>query len=499
MTGFPAHDRADDRADAGVFAPDERRAERRSRAARSTRSCSGVTSPAPSESARTSRSSDLGDADASAPARRSLRTNGSVAWFKSRDAMALVRARARGRRGGQGVGERRRPLARRVAGAKASPKKGERLEDGGRRGAWFGSRDAELSPIGANSTDSTGNGGARDKAGSHGATPRGARGRATASPPPRVQLVVPAGRASARAGSASRGAGRARACRSRLRVPRTRAVTWWTPRASTRTRVAGQTRTIWSCASTTQTTTTTTRTVTMDGRRERRGDAQAALNRTAGDVPSARAATTATDVAGFDALTLTEGQIDVVADLLERTTAWTSADECDLLARTRTRKKYRGVETREWDEREREAGRDDAETENDEGVVALVGNLLRGLLGGDDEKPRACATHCGACSATCVFDKPPTDPEARSRAVAAATAAIPASAGPPRGFSRAATRTAAGVARRVARRQNRRRPRRVGRFGSAAAPQVFAPRMRLGAASRPPPSGERPFWTARRR
>mgnify|MGYP004121098363 CR=1 FL=1 len=74
-------------------------------------------------------------------------------------------------------------------------------------------------------------------------------------------------------------------------------------------------------------------------------------------VPAAHAAETATeDVAAFDALTLTEGQIDVVADLLrENHGVDVGADELrDLLARTRTRKKYRGVETREWDERETE-------------------------------------------------------------------------------------------------------------------------------------------------
>ena len=181
--------------------------------------------------------------------------------------------------------------------------------------------------------------------------------------------------------------------------------------------------------STTQTTTTTTRTVTMDADGNVVDERETVESNVAGDVPSARAATTATDVAGFDALTLTEGQIDVVADLLrENHGVDVGPDELrDLLARTRTRKKYRGVETREWDEREREAGRDDAETENDEGIVALVGNLLRGLLGGDDEKPRAPPAR-SACSANVVFDKPPTDPEARSRAVAAATAAIPASA-----------------------------------------------------------------------
>ena len=324
--------------------------------------------------------------------------------------------------------------------------------------------------------------------------PAGCARKGAASPPPR--FVVPAGRRPRGPGSAPRGAGRARARvveRFVAADARGDLVDAASVDADAGRRPDADDLVVRE--STTQTTTTTTRTVTMDADGNVVDERETVESNVAGDVPSARAATTATDVAGVRRADADGGPdrrrrrfarenhgVDVGPDELR-----------DLLARTRTRKKYRGVETREWDEREREAGRDDAETENDEGIVALVGNLLRGLLGGDDEKPRAPPAR-SACSANVVFDKPPTDPEARSRAVAAATAAIPASAAAASGLlarrdakpqaSRGAWRaakTAADLGESAV------SPADAGVFGDA---RCVPPRC-------PPPSGGA-SWTARR-
>lgn len=421
-------DRADDRADAGVFTPDERRASALESLRAKQRWKQAYVANA--EHTARSRSSDLGDADASEWIPHVFADGGgSVAWFKSRDAMtASERARADAmadRAEGKGVV----PSARRDAGEKASPKKGERLEDATDvERVVRVTRRAETPPIGANSAESTGNGGARDKVSEATERPRGVRAEGRRVAAAAFPSFPPGGVRAARGLPHEAPDARARVVERFVAADaRGDLVDAASVDADAGRRPDADDLVVRE--STTQTTTTTTRTVTMDADGNVVDERETVESNVAGDVPSARAATTATDVAGFDALTLTEGQIDVVADLLrENHGVDVGPDELrDLLARTRTRKKYRGVETREWDEREREAGRDDAETENDEGVVALVGNLLRGLLGGDDEKPRAPPAR-SACSANVVFDKPPTDPEARSRAVAAATAAIPASA-----------------------------------------------------------------------
>ena len=420
--------------DAGVFTLDERRAsalESLRAKQRWKQACFHVANAVAAQaSARDARRSDLGDADKSEWIPHVFADGGgSVAWFKSRDAMtASERARADAmadRAEGKGVSD---AFSLRDAGERA---RGERREAADVERVVRVTRRAETLPIRANSTDSTGNAGnagdvsevseaaerprgvrAEGRRFAAAAFPsfppggvRAARGLPHEAPDARARVVERFVAADARgdlvdAASVDADAGR-RPDADDL-VPR---------------------------ESTTQTTTTkTTKTVTMDADGNVVDERETVESNVTGDVPAAHAAETATDVAAFDALTLTEGQIDVVADLLrENHGVDVGADELrDLLARTRTRKKYRGVETREWDEREREAGRD-AETEKDEGVAALVGNLLRGLLGGDDEKPRAPEGR-SACSANVVFDKPPTDPEARSRAVAAATAATPTSA-----------------------------------------------------------------------
>ena len=239
-------DRADDRADAGVFTPDERRASALESLRAKQRWKQAYVANA--VGGARSRSSDLGDADASEWIPHVFADGGgSVAWFKSRDAMtASERARADAvadRAEGKGVV----PSARRDAGEKASPKKGERLEEAADvERVVRVTRRAETPPIGANSTDSTGNGGARDKVSEATERPRGVRAEGRRVAAARVS-VVPAGRRPRGGVCLTRRRTRARVWSS-ASWPRTRAVTWWTPRASTRTRVAGQTRTIWSCA-----------------------------------------------------------------------------------------------------------------------------------------------------------------------------------------------------------------------------------------------------------
>jgi hypothetical protein len=107
---------------------------------------------------------------------------------------------------------------------------------------------------------------------------------------------------------------------------------------------------------------TRTRTVTMDAdgnvldeKETVETEAVGAAPRTTDTVPSAAETTAEPDDAAFDALTLTEGQIDVVVDLLrENHGVDVGADELrDLLARVRTRKKYRGVESKAWQETEK--------------------------------------------------------------------------------------------------------------------------------------------------
>ena len=202
-------DRADDRADAGVFTPDERRASALESLRAKQRWKQAYVANA--EHTARSRSSDLGDADASEWIPHVFADGGgSVAWFKSRDAMtASERARADAmadRAEGKGVSE-----ARRDAGEKASPKKGERLEEAADvERVVRVTRRAETPPIGANSTDSTGNGGARDKVSEATERPRGVRAEGRRVAAAAFPSFPPGGVRAAR-GSAPRGAGRARA------------------------------------------------------------------------------------------------------------------------------------------------------------------------------------------------------------------------------------------------------------------------------------------------
>ena len=411
---------------AGVFTLDERRASAleslRAKQRWKQAYVANAVKHAPA-SARDARRSDLGDADKSEWIPHVFADGGgSVAWFKSRDAMtASERARADAmadRAEGKGV------LEKKDAGERARGSREREVADVER--VVRVTRRAETPPIGANSTDSTGNAGnAGDvsEVSEAAERPRGVRAEGRRFAAAAFPSFPPGGVRAARGLPHEAPDARARVVERFVAADaRGDLVDAASVDADAGRRPDADD--LVARESATQTTTTkTTKTVTMDADGNVVDERETVESNVTGDVPAAHAAETATDVAAFDALTLTEGQIDVVADLLrENHGVDVGADELrDLLARTRTRKKYRGVETREWDERETEK-----ETEKDEGVAALVGNLLRGLLGGDDEKPRAPRS---ACSANVVFDKPPTDPEARSlAAVAAATAATPTSA-----------------------------------------------------------------------
>ena len=416
--------------DAGVFTLDERRASaleslRAKQRWKQAYVANAVVRDGPA-SARDARRSDLGDETSKSEWIPHVFADGggSVAWFKSRDAMtASERARADAmadRAEGKGV------LEKKDAGERARGSREREVADVER--VVRVTRRAEPPPIGANSTDSTGNAGnAGDvsEVSEAAERPRGVRAEGRRFAAAAFPSFPPGGVRAARGLPHEAPDARARVVERFVAADaRGDLVDAASVDADAGRRPDADD--LVARESATQTTTTkTTKTVTMDADGNVVDERETVESNVTGDVPAEPAAGTspATDVAAFDALTLTEGQIDVVADLLrENHGVDVGADELrDLLARTRTRKKYRGVETREWDERETEK-----ETEKDEGVAALVGNLLRGLLGGDDEKPRAPRS---ACSANVVFDKPPTDPEARSlAAVAAATAATPTSA-----------------------------------------------------------------------
>jgi hypothetical protein len=420
---------------AGVWTRDERRASALEalRAKQRWKQALHAHSAAAPAYVRAAPRSDLGDADKSEWIPHVFADGGgSVAWFKSRDAMtASERARADAaadRAEGKSITEKNATDApndaRRERGEAADVERVVRV-----------TRRAEAPPIRveANATDSTGTAGARDiseakerplmgmgvraegrpvAAAAAAAFPsfppggvRAARGLPHEAPDARARVVERFVAADARgdlvdAASVDADAGR---------------------RPDADDLVVRE--------STTQTTTTKTRTVTMDAdgnvldeRETVESNVTGDAPRTTDTVPSAAETTAEPDDAAFDALTLTEGQIDVVVDLLrENHGVDVGADELrDLLARVRTRKKYRGVESKAWQETEK--GKDE---EKDEGVVALVGTLLRGLLGGGDDEKKTPSPR-GKCSANVVFDKPPSDPEARARFIATANAATSA-------------------------------------------------------------------------
>ena len=423
--------------DVGVFTRDERRAsalEGLRAKQRWKQAMVANVAAAP----RAAQRSDLGDADASEWIPHVFADGGgSVAWFKSRDAMdASERARADAmadRAEGTRVAEARKNAGERTRGASESAPSAdvERVIRVTRR--------AEDPPVGARAkgrlTTTAEAGGSSETA----ERPRGVRAEGRRVAAAAVPSFPPGGVRSARGLPHEAPDARARvverfvAADARGDLVDAASVDAdadrrpdeedLVPRETNETKTETQTE-------------TRTRTVTMDANGNVLHEEETVETDVAGDGDAPRAATAATtsaeetaaDAAAFDALTLTAGQIDVVVDLLrENHGVDVDADELrNLLARVRTRKKYRGVEARAWDEREREDGVK-AETEKEEGVAALVGNLLRGLLGGgdDDEKPPSPRS---TCSANVVFDKPPTDPEARARAVASANAAIAANA-----------------------------------------------------------------------
>ena len=421
---------SDARADAGAFTRDEREASALEGLRAKQRRKRALVANAAAAAPRAAPRSDLGDADASEWIPHVFAAgDGSVAWFKRRDAMdvserALADAAADGA-DANNVAEARRDVGARTTGA-PEPTSSADVERVVRVTRRAGDPPNGTGAAGLVRTDGTA--GARDPKPESAERPRGVRAAGRRVAAARAAPSVPAGGVRSARGLPREAPGaRARVVERFVAADaRGDLVDATSADADADRRPDADDLVV---TETTETKTETrTRTVTMDADGNVLDEKETVETDGVSGDPSRRATTsadeTATDVAAFDALTLTEGQIDVVVDLLRENHGVDvgAAELRDLLARVRTRKKYRGVETRVWDERAPEA--DSVETEKDEGVAALVGNLLRGLLGGDDEKPSSRSK----CSANVVFDKPPTDPEARARAVASAATANAANA-----------------------------------------------------------------------
>ena len=476
--------------DAGVWTLDERRASALEalRAKQRWKQALHAHSAAAPAYVRAAPRSDLGDADASEWIPHVFADGGgSVAWFKSRDAMtASERARADAAADrAEGKSREKKLLATDAPNDARRETKPNALVSGDVERVVRVTRRAEDPPIGAHRADSTATGGESDPRGEPEGRPRGVRAdgrRAAAAPVPSFSFP----------------AGGVRAARGLPHEPpdaRARVVERFVAADARGDLVdaadvdadAGRRPDADDLVAKETTTSTTretrTRTVTMDAdgnvldeKETVETEAVGAAPRTTATLPSSAETTADSDDAAFDALTLTEGQIDVVVDLLrENHGVDVDADELrDLLNRVRTRKKYRGVESKAWQETDGK-GNDE---EKDEGVVALVGTLLRDLLGGGDDEKKTPPPR-GKCSANVVFDKPPSDPEARARFIATANAANAANAA-----------TASGLlARRDAKRQTSRGAWRAVRkafdLGASAVSDANEPKSALCSSTMP--------------
>ena len=424
--------------DAGVWTRDERRASALEalRAKQRWKQALHAHSAAAPAYVRAAPRSDLGDADKSEWIPHVFADGGgSVAWFKSRDAMTASEREkadaAADRAEGKSIIEKNATDA--PNDARRENKQNALVSEDVERVVRVTRRAEARGPIGAHRGDSTLTGGERDPRGEQErGRPRGVRAegrRAAAAPVP--SFSFPAGGVRAARGlpheppdARARVVERFVAADARGELVDAAVVDADAGRRPDADDLVAE-------ETTTQTTRETrTRAVTMDAdgnvldeKETVETEAVGAAPRTTATSPSAAETTAEPDDAAFDALTLTEGQIDVVVDLLrENHGVDVGADELrDLLARVRTRKKYRGVESKAWQDTDGK-GNDE---EKDEGVVALVGTLLRGLLGGGDDEKKTPSPR-GKCSANVVFDKPPSDPEARARFIATANAATSA-------------------------------------------------------------------------
>ena len=152
-----------------------------------------------------------------------------------------------------------------------------------------------------------------------------------------------------------------------------------------------------------------------------------------GDIPNED-----TDQESFDAMKLTDGQVDIVVELLRDKHGMevTSEKLRELLSLIKTKKKYYGVDADAWQEK----GDEQTAAEEDGSIAALLGNLLTGLFA--EEKPGPPKPR-PKFSANVVFDKQ-LDPvvEARLRASSAGASGLLARRDAKPGASRGAWRSA---------------------------------------------------------
>ena len=355
---------------AGVWTLDERRASALEalRALQRWKQALHAHSAAAPAYVRAAPRSDLGDADKSEWIPHVFADGGgSVAWFKSRDAMtASERARADAAADwAEGKSHTEKNATDAPNDARRENKQNALVSEDVERVVRV-TRRAEDQPIGAHRASFTATGGERDPRGEPEGRPRGVRAegrRAAAAPVPSISFSFPAGGVRAARGlpheppdARARVVERFVAADARGDLVDAAVVDADAGRRPDADDLVAE-------ETTTQTTRETrTRTVTMDAdgnvldeKETVETEAVGAAPRTTNTVPSAAETTAEPDDAAFDALTLTEGQIDVVVDLLrENHGVDVDADELrDLLARVRTRKKYRGVESKAWQETEK--------------------------------------------------------------------------------------------------------------------------------------------------
>ena len=95
---------------------------------------------------------------------------------------------------------------------------------------------------------------------------------------------------------------------------------------------------------------------------------------------------TAEDEDTYDAMRLTDGQVDIVAELLrEKHGVEVTADELrEVLRKIKTKKKYYGVDAEAWEDKTEE---DDENDEEDEGITGMVSSLLNSLFAQETPAP----------------------------------------------------------------------------------------------------------------